>query len=78
MALDRAKVIIKSVLEANFAGEDGGGLAAAGESEILLGNGAVFRKNYGIGNGGAISAAGRNITIGEYKASTCSFYEFQI
>jgi predicted outer membrane repeat protein len=68
MAYDRSIVTINSVLEANFAGGGGGGLASADESIILIKNGALFRKNYALGNGGGVLAAGLRATIGDSKS----------
>jgi predicted outer membrane repeat protein len=68
MAYDQSKVTINSVLEANFAGGDGGGLASADESTILIENGALFRKNHALGNGGGVLAAGLSATIGDLNS----------
>ncbi len=68
MAYDQTKVTINSVLEANFAGGNGGGLASTKESTILLENGAKFQKNSAVGNGGGILASGVSTTIGDLKS----------
>jgi predicted outer membrane repeat protein len=76
MAYDESKVTISSVLEANFAGGDGGGLASADESTIVIENGALFRKNYAVGNGGGVLAAGLSVTIGDLKSYVPYFAYF--
>ncbi len=68
--------LINSVLEENFAGGDGGGLALADESTILIKSGEVFRKNHAAGNGGGVLAAGLSATIGEMKSNAPHFAYF--
>ena len=76
MAYDQSKVTINSGLEANFAGGGGGGLASADESTILIENGALFRKNCALGNGGGVLAAGLSATIGNIKSHALYFAYF--
>jgi predicted outer membrane repeat protein len=67
MANDQSNIQISAVLEANFAGGYGGGLASVGVSSVLLQNGVIFRSNYALGNGGGLFAAGQSTTIGEIE-----------